>query len=710
MERTPRALVAALIVIAVLIPVTLSAQVTRADYDRATGLRAKLQPLALDIVDRGGWIGKSARYWYRKSVAGGGEYWIVDAAKREKAIAFDHARLAAALAAASGEKVEALALPFFGLTFDEKGGAVEFSAFGARFTCDLATYACKKLEGPGPRGPAGGRDMTMWERGPAPEAASKGTKTSPDGKWEAFIRNYNLVLRDKATKAEFVLSRDGSEGNYYTFESIAWAPDSKKLVAMRLRRGYHRVIQYVESSPADQLQPKYHAMEYAKPGDALDIERPVLFSVDTKTGTEIDDALFADPYELTDLAWRKDGRAFTFEYNQRGHQVYRVIEVDAATGAARAVVDEKAKTFFFYSGKKYRSDLADGREVVWMSERDGWNHLYLFDGATGAVKNQITKGEWVVRGVDRVDEEKRQVYFRASGMIAGQDPYFVDGYRINLDGTGLVRLTAGEGNHTVAYSADGAYIVDTWSRVDLAPTTVVRSAADGSEVMAVEKGDIVGPPQGRLEGARGVHGQGPRRQHRHLGDHRPALEFRPEEEVPGHRIHLRRTARLLRPQVLPGLERDAGPGRAGLHRQPGRRDGHQQPLQGLPRRLLEEPGRRRLPGPHPLAQGRGREVPVLRHQPGRHLRRLGRRAERPGRAALPPRVLQGRRVAVRLPRQPHGQDLVERAVDGLADRAGIRGRPPTSTTRPSSRASSCSSSARWTPTSIRPRPCRWSTP
>jgi dipeptidyl aminopeptidase/acylaminoacyl peptidase len=231
-------------------------------------------------------------------------------------------------------------------------------------------------------------------------------------------------------------------------------------------------------------------MEYAKPGDALDIERPVLFAVDAKTGIEVDDALFSNPYELTDLAWRKDGRAFTFEYNQRGHQVYRVIEVDAATAAARAVVEEKAKTFFFYSGKKYRSDLADGREVVWMSERDGWNHLYLIDGATGAVKGQITKGEWVVRGVDRVDEEKRQVYFRASGMIAGQDPYFVDAYRVNLDGTGLARLTAGEGTHTVAYSADGARFVDTWSRVDLAPTTVVRNAADGSEVMTVEKGDI----------------------------------------------------------------------------------------------------------------------------------------------------------------------------------------------------------------------------
>jgi len=486
-----RAFPALFIVVFMALPALVSAQATRADYERATGLRAKLTPLALNIVDRGGWIGKTSRYWYRKSAAGGNEFWVVDAATREKRVAFDHAKLAAALAAASGEKVEALSLPFNAVTFVDDGKSVEFVAGGFRYSCDLAAYACKKLGPVEPRGPRGG-PFGMWVRGPAPEAASKEAKTSPDGKWEVLIRNYNVVLRDKASKAETVLSRDGSEGNYYTYGSLSWAPDSKKVAAYRLRRGYHRVIQYVESSPADQLQPKSHTMEYAKPGDALDVERPVLFLVDAKAGIEVDDALFANPYEISDPVWRKDSRAFTFEHNPRGHQGYRVIEVDGTTGAARAVVDEQAKTFFCYSGKMFRHDLADGREVVWMSERDGWNHLYLYDGATGAVKNQITRGEWVVRSVDKVDEDKRQVYFQASGVIPGQDPYFVHAFRVNLDGTGLVRLTEGEGNHSVTYSPDLAYFVDTWSRVDLAPTTDVRRASDGTPVMTVEKGDISG--------------------------------------------------------------------------------------------------------------------------------------------------------------------------------------------------------------------------
>ncbi len=493
MTRTRIAPISVLVLtVALLMPPLVAAQVTKADYERATGLRAKLQPLALNVVSGGGWIGKTARYWYVKSVPGGSEYWILDAAQPDRRVAFDHAKLAAALAAASGEKVEPLSLPFFRPTFSDDGKSLEFMALGARWQCDLASYAVKKLEARGPRPGAFGRDFNMWVRGPAPEAASAGVKSSPDGKWEAFVRNYNIVIRDKAAKAEFILCRDGSEGNYYTFESIAWSPDSKKLAAKRLRRGTHRVIHYVESSPTDQLQPKHYEMEYAKPGDALDIERPVLFSLDSKSGIEVADALFDNPYELSDLAWRKDSRAFGFEYNPRGHQGYRVIEVDAAAGAARAVIDEQTKTFFDYSGKKYRFDLDDGREIVWMSERDGWNHLYLYDGATGAVKNQITKGEWVVRAVDRVDAEKRQVYFQASGVRPGVDPYFVDAYRVNLDGSGLVRLTDGDGTHNVAYSSDGAYLVDTWSRVDLAPTAVLRRAADGSAVLTVEKADISG--------------------------------------------------------------------------------------------------------------------------------------------------------------------------------------------------------------------------
>jgi dipeptidyl aminopeptidase/acylaminoacyl peptidase len=487
-----------------LLPAFANAQVTQADYERAAGLREKLQGLVAGAPDRADWIDKTSRFWYRKSVKGGYEFVLVDAETLAKKPAFDHEKLAAALAKAlppvpsDGEAITALKLPFNEITFVDGERAIEVNIREARWRCDLTAYACKKSEAPvfgrfgggvgrgvGPLGTLTGIPGPRYNFPQSPDA-----KVSPDGKWEAWVNNFNVWARPKGKREGVALSYDGSEGNYYALASLAWSPDSKMIAAYRVRPGYQRKTQYVESSPIDQLQPKYHTIDYAKPGDALDQPQPVLFQVETKKQIVVDNTLFPNPYNLSRLEWRKDGRALTFEYNQRGHQVYRVIEVDSATGKSRAVISEEPKTFFCYSGKKYRYDIADGREVVWMSERDGWNHLYLYDGVTGKVKNQITKGEWVVRGVEKVDEEKRQIWFQASGMYPGKDPYFVHYYRINFDGSGLTALTEADANHQVSFSSDMKYYVDTWSRVDQAPISELRGAADRKLIAELERGDI----------------------------------------------------------------------------------------------------------------------------------------------------------------------------------------------------------------------------
>jgi dipeptidyl aminopeptidase/acylaminoacyl peptidase len=288
-----------------------------------------------------------------------------------------------------------------------------------------------------------------------------------------------------------MLSTDGSEGNAYTFQSIRWSPDSKKIAAFRRRPGYERLVHFIESSPSDQLQPKHTTLPYRKPGDVVDFDFPVVFDVATKTAMPGDVSLFSNPYEIRSIAWRNDSRALTFEYNQRGHQVYRVLEIDAAAGRTRTLIEETQKTFIDYSGKRYRYDVADGKEIIWASERDGWNHLYLYDGTTGLVKNQITKGPWVVRGVDRVDDQARQIWFRASGMTPGQDPYLVKYYRVNFDGTGLAAFTVEDGNHTAPqYSPDRRYYVDTSSRVDRPAETILKRTSDQSVVLELEKADI----------------------------------------------------------------------------------------------------------------------------------------------------------------------------------------------------------------------------
>ena len=474
----------AILSVLILVPVFAAAQGIVSDYQRAVGLRDSLKGLALDLVDRTAWIEKTDRFWYRKTTKGGSEFDIVDAKALTKKPAFDHQRLADSLSRSSGEKYDVQNLPFTFITFVDSEQSVQFDVTDSRWKCDLTTYQCKK-NGPAERrfgGPSGDDQSVRAEK----------PKPSPDGKWEAYVKNFNLFIRstDKSKKEEIPLSYEGIEGDAYVLSSLVWSPDSKKIASYRTRRGYHRMIDYIESSPSDQLQPKHSTREYRKPGDVLDAERPVLFDVEPRKQFVVDNTLFPNAYEMSDIEWRKDSRSFTFEYNQRGHQVYRIIDVDGINGKARAVISEESPTFFCYYSKEYRYDVGDGREVIWMSERDGWNHLYLYDGATGKVKRQITKGRWVVRRVDKVDEEKRQVWFRASGMVPGEDPYIMHAYRIGFDGTGLTALTPENANHAVSYSSDAEYFVDLWSRVDLPTVADLRRASDGKLLMVIEHADI----------------------------------------------------------------------------------------------------------------------------------------------------------------------------------------------------------------------------
>ena len=484
-----------------LLPALAGAQVTKADYDRAQSLRDHYDTLAVNVPDTPTWIGTTHRFYYRRTRADGFEFVLMDADSGVKQPAFDHARLADALSKASGESHKPNRLPFQSFTFNDALSAIEMTIAGARWTCTLADYVCRTPELPRPGEVR--RGITGPVRGDQSGVTPR-PRLSPDGKWMAFIDNYNVAIRPFGGDKRTILSTDGSEGHYYDPASIVWSPDSTRIAAYRVRPGYRRLVHYVSSSPEDQLQPEHWALQYAKPGDLLDLEQPVLFDVRAAKAIRVDSRLFPNPYDLSDLVWRKDSRAVSFEYNERGHQVYRVIEVDAQTGAARAVISEEPKTFFYYNrsaatlqaGKRFRYDLNDGREVIWMSERDGWNHLYLFDGATGAVKQQITRGDWPVRHVVKVDEDRRQLWFSAGGMTAGKDPYFQHYYRINFDGTGLTPITTADANHVVEFSSDMTMYVDHYSRVDLAPVMELRRSEGGGlsplPPFEVERGDIAG--------------------------------------------------------------------------------------------------------------------------------------------------------------------------------------------------------------------------
>ncbi|MFL5342899.1 MAG: prolyl oligopeptidase family serine peptidase [Gemmataceae bacterium] len=530
----------------------------RAAYQRAGQFRPEGRAYKLTLTPH--WFADGTRFWYRNDLQGGTkEFIVVDAEKGIRKPAFDHAKLTAGLSLAADHEFKADRLPFDDIEFRDNIKFAEttvwFRVGGVRWECDLESYECKKAwpkteqptavselieamvgsveSGPGeeplprPLPEAGRGDHLGLGFAPpelsrpsrldpraamvAPPRFGEGTGEgffdftslqplaerprevrAPDRKWTAFVREGNVFVRGDG--ADIPLSQDGKPG--YAYEIFGWSPDSKALVAARVEPGDRKEVYTIESSPRGGGRAKLNTRQYPLPGDKFTAYELWVFDPAAKTATKVETERV--DFGRPGLRWLKDGRHFTYWKTDRGHQRFRVIEVDSHTGKTRHIIDEKTDTFIWTAHREALDRaklpivtyLNDEGELLYASERDGWRHLYLIDAKAGKIKNQITRGEWVVRGLDVVDEQKRQIWFRASGKNSEQDPYFVHHYRVNFDGTELMALTEGNGTHTVQFSPDRKYLVDTWSRVDSPPVHELRRCADGKLVCELEKADI----------------------------------------------------------------------------------------------------------------------------------------------------------------------------------------------------------------------------
>ncbi|MHB1556296.1 MAG: DUF885 family protein [Isosphaeraceae bacterium] len=451
------------------------------------------------------WFGPDGQLWYRNDLAGGWkEFKRVEPARGEPRPAFDHNRLAAGLSKAAGKNYSGDRLPFGEIAFAGEPGAkesVRFRVDGTDWACDLSTYECsRRKSGEGDESPSKPKTRSEPEtavhlppdppRGPDRPGPSQGLR-SPDRKWMAYVRDHNVVVVPDGRKEEIRLTNDGKEG--FSYGRLGWSPDSKTLVAYRIEPGDRKEVYLVQSSPPGGGRARLRSRPYPLPGDRFTSYELNLFDIDSRR--QMRPPVDRIDYDEPRLRWDHDGRHFGYEKIDRGHQRYRLIRVDSRNGEARTIIDEISPTFIWTAhrenvGLPTLTWLDDSGEVIHASEREGWRHIYLIDARTGAVKNAITKGPWVVRGIDHVDRTKRQVWFHASGREPNQDPYFVHYYRVNLDGTGLVSLTQGDGNHAVQFSPDRGFLIDTYSRVDMAPVHELRRAADGGLVCRLEQADI----------------------------------------------------------------------------------------------------------------------------------------------------------------------------------------------------------------------------
>ncbi|MCC7491582.1 MAG: prolyl oligopeptidase family serine peptidase [Fimbriimonadaceae bacterium] len=410
--------------------------------------------------------------WYRVEAPNGREFVLVDPAGPRRGPAFDHAAVAAALSAVSGQRYTAGRLPF-----DElqrlPAGQLLLGAGERWWQWDPAARTLVAASAPKatPAARPAGRPQPRGDR-------------SPDGRWQVANDGPNLLLRPTGGGEPRRLTDDGTkEASWF---ALSWSPDSQHLVVARSTRGADLPMTRLESVPADSYRPKVHTAVYPLPGDP--VAQHTLAVIHLADGQRQMLAAESIDYEgRPALFWRRDGRHFLYERRWRGYQRAAVIEGDAVTGATRLVIDERSKTFVAPM-KHHCQFLRDGDEILWMAERDGWNHLYLVNVDSGQAR-QLTRGEWVVRSVEAVDEAARTILLTAGGREPG-DPYLKHWYRLHLDSGELVQLTPADGNHEISFSPDGQYLLDRSSRIDLPPVTALRRSRDGSLVLPLEQADL----------------------------------------------------------------------------------------------------------------------------------------------------------------------------------------------------------------------------
>ena len=491
------------VVILVTVPPVMAQQtdpprtLTPSDYARAEKwMPYNTNPLVFRSGVRPTWVADE-RFWYRITTPEGSEFLLVEAAKGTRAPVFDHAKLAAALSTATGTSYDAHHLPFTDFDLSADGQTISFNIQRRRWKCDLVADKCG----------AEGTASASGQRGGRGGAAND--ILSPDKKRAAFIRDFNLWVRDVATGKETPLTTDGVKDFGYATDNagwthsdrpvLLWSPDSKKIATFQQDQRGVGEMYLVETKVG---HPTLQAWKYPLPGDEvvtmiqrviIEVDGPRVIRLklppDQHRSTLCDD-LQCRGGEWADVEWTQDAAQLAFVSTSRDHKHEQLRIADAATGVIRDVLEETAATQYESGQGRFNwRYLPATNEVIWYSERDNWGQLYLYDATTGKLKNQITTGEGTVTQLLRVDEKNRRLYFLADGREKGRDPYFSHFYRVGFDGKNHSLLTPEDANHEISLSPSGRFFFDSCSKPDAPPLVVLRDA-DGKLINTLEKADI----------------------------------------------------------------------------------------------------------------------------------------------------------------------------------------------------------------------------
>lgn len=454
------------------------------DVDKLV-FRNKVQP---------NWAEEAPLFWYRLHTRRGYEFMLVNAEKKTKEPFFDHLKLADNLSKALGEEVQPYDLPFQTLEWNQSGHSFTFRKDEKTWKVDLSTLEITEVEK---------KDARDW-------LSDRLLSESPDGRWVVTRKEHNLWLKDNESGEEYQLTHDGKEKQIYGASlpwawkkregrykemrnplrlSISWSKDSKKFAATKLDISRARLMYLLQHVPDGEFRAQPVSYYRALPGEGRVAKvMPYVFDVESRTQIQLQIPVYDD---LVGGYWQwygEDSSTLHMLNRERGYGSAALLRADAESGRVDTVFVEASKTFVDPNKSQFEY-LEETDELLWLSERDGWNHIYLCDLNTGEVKRQVTQGEFVVHKMEYIDRENRKIYFTAGGREEGRDPYLRHLYAVNFDGSDLRLLTPENAAHDISFSPDHAYFVDSYSRVDLKPKSVLRRASDGSVVMELEEAD-----------------------------------------------------------------------------------------------------------------------------------------------------------------------------------------------------------------------------
>lgn len=461
-------------------------QLSITDYERAEKrLRQNTDKLVLGRI--------MARYWqvddrlvYRRSTETGSEYVLVDPASASRRILVDNERLASLLVPFSDDEIDQSDLSLSAIKLNDQNGSFDFRFQGKSFTLSLPDYGLVELESD-----------------PANEYLS------PDESLAAFITDHNLFVRDTATNEVTQLTFDGVEDYGYGTNNagwirdggpvLKWSPDSKKIATFRhdARQVKEMAVYNTQVGHVD-----VDVWKYPLPGDdAIFMIERVVLHVEAEPSL-VPLAMPADAHRSTtsdhvagsggvflDVQWSDDSENLAFVSSSRDHKVATLRVANPYTGEVRDVFTETSPTYFEsgFSDANWRV-LHNRQEFIWFSEKDNWGHLYLHDLNSGELKSQITNGSWRVLDVLDIDEEEASILLTAS-LPDEMDPYYHTLFKVNLDGSGLTRLTEENAHHALSLSKSNSFLLDIYS-TPVDPGAAVLRDRNGDILMLLEEPDI----------------------------------------------------------------------------------------------------------------------------------------------------------------------------------------------------------------------------